>query len=71
MRGREMICEHDLLKRSCTICFLQEEVEELRKALEWASRIIGSGLDSGAHLQYDPIAWNMKYHSEWKEQPNE
>ncbi|WP_028609200.1 hypothetical protein [Paenibacillus harenae] len=44
------------------------EIEELRKALEWANRIIGSGLDNGSQLLYDPIAWNIKYHTEWKEQ---
>lgn len=41
-------------------------IEELQKALEWASRIIGSGLDQSAPLRYDPVAWILQYHTELK-----
>jgi hypothetical protein len=44
-----------------------DEIEELRKALEWAARIIGSGLD-GTQLRYEPREWMVNYHNEWKEQ---
>jgi hypothetical protein len=46
---------------------LKEDIQELKKALEWASRIIGSGLD-GSQLRYDPMKWMITYHAEWKEQ---
>jgi hypothetical protein len=49
--------------------FIQKcnEVKELQKALEWASRIIGSGLDYRSNLNYDPMAWLQQYHLEWRE----
>lgn len=27
-----MICEHDLLKRSCYICLLEDEIKEIRQS---------------------------------------
>lgn len=44
-----------------------KETKELQQALEWASRIIGSGLDVYAPLRYEPVTWLQQYHAEWKE----
>lgn len=68
---------HDPYMTSHCECVIFEQViedyprlklrnQELQKALEWASRIIGSGLDQSSQLKYDPIAWIQQYHAELK-----
>ncbi|GAB6926021.1 hypothetical protein JCM10914A_56050 [Paenibacillus sp. JCM 10914] len=42
--------------------FLLQEIERRDKALEWANRIIGNGLDTGAELRYEPQYWLLQYH---------
>lgn len=48
------------------ITYLLAEIERRDKALEWANRIIGSGLDTGAELRYDPRYWLVQYHEHLK-----
>ncbi len=54
------------LSQTDDIAYLLSEVERLQKSLEWANRIIGSGVDIGAQLRYDPRAWLIEYHSHLK-----
>lgn len=44
------------------ITYLLQEIERRDKALEWANRIIGSGVDVDAPLRYDPQYWLLQYH---------
>ncbi|HBS43263.1 MAG TPA: hypothetical protein DEA91_00160 [Paenibacillus sp.] len=45
------------------ITYLLSLLEEKDKALEWANRIIGSGLDTGTEMRYDPRQWLIDYHT--------
>lgn len=46
-----------------TIRTLQQQNKQQQEFIEWAARIIGSGLDMGSNLRYDPMGWIHKYHS--------
>lgn len=56
----------EMVQEYSDIAYLLSEVERLQKSLEWANRIIGSGIDMGAQLRYDPMAWLIEYHSHLK-----
>lgn len=58
------LCELD--EKDAEIKRLKEQIERRDKALEWANRIIGSGLDIGAELRYDPRYWLVQYHEHLK-----
>lgn len=45
-----------------------ERIEQLEKHLEWANRIIGSGMDIGAPLRYDPMKWLVEYHESFRKE---
>ena len=48
---------------------LRKEGDELKKHLDWAARIIDSGI-TASQMRYDPKLWFKKYHN-LKELENE
>jgi hypothetical protein len=57
----ENVCEHGFLRRSCSICDLEEENKELKSLCLWAIRRL-------SHQQYKDFAYN-EYEKITGEQP--
>lgn len=55
-----MICEHGSLKRKCEICYLNEEINELRQALLDIKGILPKGGSKHGRPDYVTIVSNDK-----------